>query len=311
MQVSSLRLGSVFASPRLPGVTEQFVKHLVTERGVKYASAAKYVLSIAGVARFTHAMVKKREGPSTSRLDAGALDSLSSLHQQCVQQSRQQDKFDVGTPVNWLDWEECQLARVAVEKKAKAAQGAAGLDVLHDLCLLTLLTYQPPDRVGVYRTLQLGTSLIDAGGGVYKLNISRPDAHKTAAVFGPTKTTLPRPICDSISAYVNAAVLETGMFLFYKGIDASKPLEPSTWTERVKTVFKTHSARGVALAPKELRAAFVTFLKSSECSNAALKAAATAMRHSSKTQASHAYDKNENDTTIAAAVRLAEEYASR
>ena len=55
VQVSSLRLGSVFASPRLPGVTEQFVKHLVTERGVKYASAAKYVLSIAGVARFTHA----------------------------------------------------------------------------------------------------------------------------------------------------------------------------------------------------------------------------------------------------------------
>ena len=35
------------------------------------------------------------------------------------------------------------------------------------------------------------------------------------------------------------------------------------------------------------------------------------MRHSSKTQASHAYDKNENDKTIAAAVQLAEEYASR
>ena len=40
VQVSSLRLGTVFTFPRLPSVTEQFVKHLVTERGVKYASAA-------------------------------------------------------------------------------------------------------------------------------------------------------------------------------------------------------------------------------------------------------------------------------
>ena len=35
------------------------------------------------------------------------------------------------------------------------------------------------------------------------------------------------------------------------------------------------------------------------------------MRHSSKTQRSHAYDKNENDESIAAAVRFAERYASR
>jgi hypothetical protein len=76
-------------------------------------------------------------------------------------------------------------------------------------------------------------------------------------------------------------------------------------------VFKAHSVRGVALAPKELRAAFVTFLKSNECPSDTLKAAARAMRHSSKMQASHAYDKGLNDKDIAAAVRVAEVYASR
>ena len=299
-------LVSVFASPRLPHVTEQFVQHMVNERCVKYSTAAKMVLSVASIARFTHTMVKRAGGANASKLDAGALTALGALHQQCVQQSRKQDALAVGTPARWLDWSECQLARVQAERCASAD---GGLDALHDRCLLTLLTYQPPDRVKVMRTLQLGVSLIDTGD-LYKLSIDRPDAHKTAVAFGPTKTTMPRPIATAIRAYAEAARLKDGMFLFYSGEDASKPLEPYAWTRLVKRAFWTYLARMVALAPKELRASFVTFLKSNEHSDATLKAAATAMRHSSKMQASRAYDKT-NDEAIAAAVRVAEAYAAR
>ena len=76
-------------------------------------------------------------------------------------------------------------------------------------------------------------------------------------------------------------------------------------------MFKRHSERKVPLAPKELRASFVTYLKSNEHSNQTLRSAATAMRHSSKTQASHAYNKNTHDKTIADAMHACVEYASR
>ena len=70
-------------------------------------------------------------------------------------------------------------------------------------------------------------------------------------------------------------------------------------------------ASGVPVAPKELRAAFVTHLKSSENDDRVLKAAAVAMRHSSKVQDSAAYNKDKHDRLVSAAVKAAEKYASR
>ena len=43
----------------------------------------------------------------------------------------------------------------------------------------------------------------------------------------------------------------------------------------------------------------------------ALKAAAIAMRHSSKTQASAAYDKGASDKRVSAAMKVAAEYSAR
>ena len=131
--------------------------------------------------------------------------------------------------------------------------GGVPLSALHDCCLLTLLTYQPPDRVRLMRTLRLGTSLKRAGEGLFQLNVASPAAHKTAAFFGATRTTLPTAICKRITAYINAAGLEDGDFLFYARDDASESLKPPAWTRLVKACFKRHSAHKVALAPKELR----------------------------------------------------------
>jgi len=66
----------------------------------------------------------------------------------------------------------------------------------------------------------------------------------------------------------------------------------------------------VPLCPKELRASFVEFLKTANHGDETLRAAARAMRHSSKTQASASYARGESDRVIAAAVRVAELYAS-
>eukprot|EP00966_Prymnesium_polylepis_P331278 7386838-Prymnesium_polylepis.1 len=121
---------------------------------------------------------------------------------------------------------------------------------------------------------------------------------------------MPRTISVRIKAYVEAARLEQGMYLFYYGSDASEPLKPPAWTRLVKRVFKTYSARKVPLAPKELRASFVTFLKGGEHSDDTLRAAATAIRHSSKMQRSHAYNKGD-DKAVAAAVSVAETFAAR
>ena len=67
---------------------------------------------------------------------------------------------------------------------------------------------------------------------------------------------------------------------------------------------------GVALCPKELRASFVEFLKTNKHGDETLRAAAKAMKHSSKTQASHSYSRGESDRLAAAAVRVAEAYAA-
>ena len=67
---------------------------------------------------------------------------------------------------------------------------------------------------------------------------------------------------------------------------------------------------GVPLAPKELRSSFITFLRSGDNSDAALKSAAFAMRHSSAQARGPAYDKERSERLSAAAVQVATDFAA-
>jgi hypothetical protein len=87
-----------------------------------------------------------------------------------------------------------------------------------------------------------------------------------------------------------------------------KPLGAPQWTKLVKAVFKAHA--GVPLAPKELRCSFITFLRSGDNSDAALKSAAFAMRHSSTQARGPAYDKERAERLSAAAVQVATDFAA-
>lgn len=159
------------------------------------------------------------------------------------------------------------------------------------------------------RNLQLGVTLVRKAN-LFELDLSSPSDHKTAAVFGPSRTTLNAKVSALVDEYTALADLDTASkhYLFYKGDDASAPYSPSAWTKTIKSLFKRHS--GVPLAPKELRASFVTFLKSGNHSDTTLRSAAVALRHSSKTQDSHAYNKGKSDRMTAAAVKVAAEFAA-
>ena len=149
-----------------------------------------------------------------------------------------------------------------------------------------------------------------------------PDAHKTAAIFGPSRTAVPAAACALLQAWLTAAGLTTSTaaakpYVFVLGggrgggaVDHAKPLDARRWTEVVQAVLKRQA--GVAFAPKDLRSSFITFLMSDADSNEALKkAVATAMRHSTAMQASGAYDKDRAERTWASAVQVAGAYAAR
>ena len=138
--------------------------------------------------------------------------------------------------------------------------------------------------------------------------LSSPGAHKTSATFGPSTTTVPAAIARCLATHLGLSAVPEGGYVFARARDPFAPMEPNQWTTAVKAVFKRWG--GVALAPKDLRSSFVTFLKTGEHSNETLRAAAIAMRHSSKTQGSAAYHKGQSDLLVQAAVDAAAEFAA-
>jgi len=124
----------------------------------------------------------------------------------------------------------------------------------------------------VARQLQLGVTLKPTAGGGFELDLRTPDAHKTAAIFGPSTTAVPAAACALVRAWLAAAGLTTTAgakpYVFVLGggrrgggaVDHSKALDARRWTEVVQAVLKRQA--GVAFAPKDLRSSFITFLLS-------------------------------------------------
>ena len=147
------------------------------------------------------------------------------------------------------------------------------------------------------------------------------DAHKTAAIFGPSTTAVPAAACALLTAWLAeaglTAIAAAKPYVFVLGnparggtVDHAKPLGTPRWTEVVKAVLKRQA--GVAFAPKDLRSSFITFLLSDANPDEALKkAVAQAMRHSTAMQASGAYDKERAERSWASAVQVAGAYAAR
>jgi integrase len=299
----------VFASPKIGAVVQAFVEEKTLS--CSYSRATKLVGTLLAAARFTHA-ARQAQAASGVVVSSAPVDELAALHAQCRSEARQEAKFNVTTPPKaWLTWEECQRARLRAERAADSFEGdddAERLSLVRDAALLKLLTALPPDRVGVYRQLQLGGSLKALGGGSFQIDLGERGSHKTSEVFGPSRTTLTEAVASRIHVLVALDGLQSGDFLFH-AVDRRAAPSPTAWTRLVQAAFQAHS--GVALSPKDCRASFVTFLKDGDHGDEALRAAAKAMRHSSAMADSAAYDKHGSDRVVAAAVSVADAFARR
>ena len=260
--------------------------------------------SFIAVARFAAGL----RGPCGP--DAGSIPKLCTLHEQCKQQARKQDKFDVANkPEAWLDWGDVQEVRRSAEVTlGEAKSDAAKFKLIRDITILRLLADQPPDRVGVTRTLILGSSLKVKKGGGYELDLNE-GAHKTSSLFGPSRTTLNASITPWLDRYIKLALIPNGGHLFHPSGSPLEAIGISNWTHLVQSLFMRHG--GVKLSPKDARASFITFLRSGEHDDAAVKAASIAMRHSSKTQASNAYDTGSCDLRVSAAMKVAADFSDK
>ena len=301
---------------------------------------AAYVKSFVAVARFVHAV--KVAQAAGSAVSAVPVEAMRRAYQQAMQQARVEQKFSA-KPKAWLDWDAVQVARARAVRLYEAA-GGEGDARLRRLCfdaaLLTWLTSVPPDRVGVTRQLRLGVTLKPTPGGGFDLDLSTPDAHKTAAAFGPTVTAVPAPTCALLRAWLALDGLPSAAtasqppqqqpYVFVpppassassstsaassssSSSDATSghaaPVTAKRWTKVVQAAFKRHA--GVALCPKDLRSSYITWLRSEANTDAMLKSAAFAMRHSTVQQAGPAYDKERSSRLSSAAVQQAQAHAA-
>ena len=142
---------------------------------------------------------------------------MRKLHQQAMQQARVEQKF-ASKPKAWLDWDAVCAARAKAVREYEHAEAEGGEEGsplrrrLFDATLLTWLTSVPPDRVGVTRQLRLGVTLKPSESGEvggWDLDLATPDAHKTAAAFGPSRTAVPAATAKLLSAWLSLAGLDT------------------------------------------------------------------------------------------------------
>ena len=292
----------LFANPRIGVVVQEFIEE--KEQTCQHARIAKLIASLVSAARFIHTILSAKAKPGQT-VSQRPLDELLALHAQVLSAARQEAKFSVAVkPKGWLDWAGCQRARLAAETML-AGQRAPSLDLTRDVCLLKVLTGLPPDRVGVYRQLQLGGTLKSTEGG-YQLDLSLPGQHKTASVFGPAITTVTDGVARAIAALVHIDSLTTGEFLFH-ATDRASHLNPTQWGLLVKEAFLVYG--GTAMCPKDCRASFITWLRSGEHCDDVLTSSAKQMRHSSTTSASATYDKEKAARVVSAASKAADVFA--
>ena len=283
----------VFGATDLGERVESFLAFLRTERGCRYSTCANYVNSLISVASYV-----LETSPHCA--EGASLEPLLRMRAQAESAAKQDHLWKRKDPC-FIQFEDAQRARAAAIEAHSAYAGTdhkKRLGLVRDCLVLSFLTCQPPDRVGVLRKLRYGATLKRGeASGAWVLDLTeRRGCHKTATFYGPSVTTINPLIAVWLSAYLGLlafdrpgeeSTFET-FYLFPVGNDFSRCIAGSAWTQLVKACFKRWS--GVEVTPKTLRASFICWLKSETDAPEVLKSAATAMRHKEETQASSRYD---------------------
>ena len=307
---------NAFGSAQIGTAVELYIKCLVEGKGRKYSTVARYLVSFIAAAHFVHAQrtrIRLSVSPTASAVSSKPIDDLKSLHAQVLQMARQEATFDLSKPSKQtLDWAGVQRARCRAEEAmaalGKEADPARREELTRDVAIMMCLTHQAPDRVGVWRCARLGGTLKHAANGGLQLDLSEPGDHKTIAAFGPSITTVPAAITAALKRHIALAAVPHMGYVFSASGNPYEPLESYQWTRLIQAMFKRYS--GVALAPKDLRSSHVTWLKTGQHDDETLRSAAHAMRHSSKTQDSAAYNKGKSDRLVQKSVDAAAAFAA-
>ena len=304
---------NAFASAQIGAAVQLYIKFLVDEKRRKYSSIAVYLCSFIAAARFVHAR-RSNGATAGATVDAKPVGDLKSMLAQVLQMARQQTAIELTKPSKpSLDWADVQRARCRAQEGlaalGKDANPAQRQELTRDVALMMCLTHQAPDRVGVTRLLKLGGTLKRTPAGGFQLDLSAPGDHKTIGAFGASLTTMSAAIVAAIKPHLALSAVPNEGYVFAASANPFEPMQPYQWTRFIQSVFKRYS--GVALAPKDLRSAHVTWLKTGEHDDATLRAAAQAMRHSSKTQDSAAYHKGKSDRLVQKSVVAAEAFAAK
>ncbi|MBD2261083.1 hypothetical protein [Pseudanabaena sp. FACHB-2040] len=186
---------------------------------------------------------------------------------------------------------------------------------LQDFLSIALMVVIPPDRSRTYYELELGrTFVFGAFDGRSFTPAAQLKRHSDAKWYihlemedyktGKRYGTYWAPIPDIM--FVNGVTLyeyidewlswgreshkPVNHNFFFRGTSDGGSLNHSDWNIRVTTLFERHT--GVAVAPKELRKIYISYLKSSRATRAELEAASVAQHHSQKMQDS-VYDQRE------------------
>ena len=144
----SISFGGIFSSTTIASTIQTFLKDC-RDRGVKWATCSRRMSSYISAAKFVHE-VRLAQAKGGVSVPTTAVDQLARLHTQCKRSARQESMFALAKkPEQWLSWEDVQRARVKARcaLEAYAGKSASKLQQLtRDVCLLTILSLQPPDR---------------------------------------------------------------------------------------------------------------------------------------------------------------------
>lgn len=286
----------LFASARISEWAEAWVTKL-RELGLKASTLSVYINGVLSMSHYAVTLVDHPElcpveelvvrlaalqrPPFPQRLTRCSVCSQN-LRRQAESISKNERLFETSSKT-WISWEAANEGRVkCIEKYNACTDRVQKQALLRDCLIMAFHTLQAPDRVGVVRRLRLGP-----GGSLYKkpgestytVDISKM-RHKTSRIYGPQISTLPLSIQPFVEAYEESLVFEPvgeNPYLFHTS-SYQYGQSSSGFCQLVKACFQRHT--GIACPPKQLRASFCTFLRSSDGIDEELKeSCAHAMKH--------------------------------
>ena len=282
---------TVFALPNINLLVLNYVEWLEQRRGRKRQDAddsSFQPVSCATVSNYLNGLVSivKFQLRHDFHLRDPLLDQLRNLRSQAESYAATQKRFEKVHP-EWCSWQELQRARercraafdqmdgLAHSEPSQGTGDGAYVLCLRELCLLCLFTICPPPRCSIIRLLEWDKTLVLApqapsGGApsgaasgrwvVDLTDLSHAAArHKTHKRKGALQLPLPLVLDPYLTKLRSRSEGEGGP-VFPARVSTTAFMNPTPFTNLVKSTFVKYTEGGKAPNPSLLRSIFTTWL---------------------------------------------------